>query len=70
MRNFQFVSLGTREAGDTDLSDGRLVVRQTQQENPSLVDLHRNGPSSPLHLAHRGCLLCSCLSDQGLRLKK
>lgn len=50
-----------------DLSDGGLVVRQTQEEYPGLVDLHRNGPASPLHLAHRGRLLGSCLSDQSLR---
>lgn len=56
--------------GGPDLSHSSFVVRQAQQEDAGLVDLDWNGPASPLHLAHRGRLLGSCLSDQSLVRKR
>jgi len=66
----KFVSI-CHKAGTkyTDLSDSGFIVCQTQQEDAGLVDLDGHRPPSPLHLAHGGCLLGSCLSDQRLRTK-
>lgn len=48
------------------LSDRCLVVSQPQQEDPHFVNLHWDSSPSPLHLAHRGRLLCPGLGDQCL----
>ena len=53
----------------THLSNGRLVVCQSQEEDAGLVDLHGHGAAAPLHLAHGGGLLGPSLGDQSLPQK-
>lgn len=57
-------------SSSNDLSDGGLVVCQTQQEHAGFVDLDGHSSSSPLHLAHGDRLLGPRLSDQGLWREK
>lgn len=54
----------------SDLSNSSFIVRQTQEEDAGLVNLHGHCAPSPLHLTHGGGLLGSCLCDQRLSIER